>query len=140
MSRREESRAGIMCCHEYGNESNYLPLPLHCALASEVWAELHCAYIVKVTKSQKVFWIFVSSTRKLTKSLSIKFLACVRAYKVLFYLLSSFFLLPTLIKYCQYVIYTHIQVLLIIFLIISDYFFSIFSDFFRFFKKFFRHF
>ena len=55
-----------------------------------------------------------------------------------------FLLLPTLIKYCQYVIYTYIQVLLIIFLIISDYFFSIFFDFFRFFpissKNFFRHF
>ena len=56
-------------------------------------------------------------------------------YFSIFYLLSSssFFLLPTLIKYCQYVIYTYIQVLLIIFLIISVYFFSIFFDFFRFF-------
>ena len=65
-------------------------------------------------------------------------------YFSIFFLPSSFFLLPTLIKYCQYVIYTYIQVLLIIFLIISDYFFrffSIFFDFFWFFQKnFFRHF
>ena len=77
--------------------------------------------------------VFSSRKQELLKYFSIFF----------FYLSSSiFYLLPTLIKYCQYVIYTYIQVLLIIFLIISDYFFfdffrffPIFSDFFRFFQK-----
>ena len=56
---------------------------------------------------------------------------------------SIFFLLPTLIKYCRYVIYTNIQVLLIIVLIIFFYFskfFLIFSDFFQFFPIFFQFF
>ena len=73
-----------------------------------------------ITYLCKFLILFSSRKQELLKYFSIFFL-------------SSFFLLPTLVKCCQYVIYTYIQVLLIIFLIISDYFFLfffIFSDFF----------